>query len=169
MYEEDPGYAPVYFVDDDETYSLWSEILPGLWMGGTDDSDTIDYGTSLSVQPQITQDNFDLVVTLYAWAKPVDWHVQEIRYGFYDDKMSNIDLDVLNNIVEQTYQAWKSGKKVLVRCQAGLNRSGLTMALVLMRSGMSAAGAIELMREKRTKYAVCNKEFEKYLLNLDRN
>ena len=83
--------------------------------------------------------------------------------------MSNIDLDVLNNIVEQTYQAWKSGKKVLVRCQAGLNRSGLTMALVLMRSGMSAAGAIELMREKRTKYAVCNKEFEKYLLNLDRN
>lgn len=159
------GYAPAHEIDDWD-FPLHSEILPGLWVGGTDDMDTIEYSGNPHADKAITKKDFDAVVTLYAWANPVDWMVQEMRFGFYDSDVDHIDREALASAVGFARSKWKSGKKVLIRCQAGLNRSGLTAALVLMQSGYTADEAINLLRTKRSKYVLINKEFEEFLRTL---
>jgi protein-tyrosine phosphatase len=53
------------------------------------------------------------------------------------------------------------GESVLASCGAGLNRSGLVSALVLVRLGMKPGEAIETVREKRSPYALTNRVFQK--------
>ena len=107
------------------------------------------------------------MVTLYSWAQPVDWLVEEVRYGFYDSEISHINFDAVERAAEFAYGAWKSGKRVLIRCQAGINRSSLVMAHVLMKDGLSAKSAINLMREKRSDAVLLNKYFVDYLIMSD--
>lgn len=143
---------------------LWSEVLPGLWQGGTDDDDLV-YLTDRVVS--ITARDFDFVTTLYAHANPVDWHVQELRHGIWDGDMSDFDMEALLFVVRMTHTAWKSGKRTLIRCQAGWNRSGLVTALVMIMDGIPAREAIDLIREKRSPMALCNATFEKWLLEFN--
>ena len=146
-----------------EQTQLWSEILPGLWQGGTDDSDWIDSGKR---RGQITRYDFDAVYTFFGAANPADYGVHETRFAFYDGDMSDFDVESdLLPIAQKAHADWVSGKKVLIRCQAGLNRSGLVMALVLMRAGHDARQAIDLIRTNRTEAALCNTVFERWLLN----
>lgn len=163
---EESGVAPQHEIDWD--FPLWSEILSGLWLGGTDDFDTIDYEANPYGTREITRKEFDAVVTLYAWARPVDWFVEEVRYGFYDDN-SSFDEEALMRAAKYAHEQWKSGKRVLVRCQAGINRSGLTMGLVLMLEGYTADEAIKLMRTKRSSSVLINESFERYLKELKLN
>jgi hypothetical protein len=142
---------------------LWSELLPGLWQGGTDDDDIYDQLAT----PAITKKSFDFVITAYAWANPVDWFVKEIRFGFYDSDMADFDPNDLHGIVRMAHEEWKRGQRVLIRCQAGMNRSGLIMALVLIREGYTAQEAIDLIRAKRSKHALFNGRFEKWLKEVD--
>jgi protein tyrosine/serine phosphatase len=139
---------------------LWSEILPGLWMGGTSDHATLGQQDS---KPEITNLHFDTVATLYASALPVDWYVKELRLGFYDHDQVDIDQHDLDQLVTSLYSDWQAGKRVLIRCQAGWNRSGLITGLVLMREGFSAEEAIDLIRRMRSPNALCNSTFEQYL------
>ena len=164
---EESGVAPQHLIDWD--FPLWSEILSGLWLGGTDDFDTIEYEVNTWGPRDITKKDFDVVVTLYAWAQPVDWFVEEVRYGFYDDNSNTFDEAALMRAAKYAHEQWKSGKKVLVRCQAGINRSGLTMGIVLMLEGFTADQAIEMMRTKRSKAVLINDSFERYLKELKLN
>jgi protein-tyrosine phosphatase len=107
--------------------------------------------------------HFDTVATLYAYALPVDWYVKEIRLGFYDHDQVDLDQRDIDQAVSSIYSDWKAGKRVLIRCQAGWNRSGLITGLVLMREGYSANEAIELIRNRRSLNAICNQTFEQYL------
>lgn len=142
--------------------ALFSEILPNLFQGGTDDDDVIH--VAHASYKRRSDMPFDSIVTMYAWAKPADWSVQELRYGIPDNLISDIDLNRLRKAVDFAHQQWKSGDRVLIRCQAGLNRSGLVMALVLIKDGYSAIDAIELIRTQRGEYAICNSHYEKWLL-----
>ena len=45
----------------------------------------------------------------------------------------------------------------------GWNRSGLVLALVLLLDGYSADEAIELIREKRSPYALSNSSFVRFI------
>jgi hypothetical protein len=139
---------------------LWSEILPGLWMGGTADSD-VEGGRN--PEGKITGEHFNTVVTLYASANPVGWYVKELRLGFYDHEEVDVDANDLHQVVQAAHEDWKAGRKVLIRCQAGLNRSGLVTALVLARDGMPIDDAIDLLRQKRSPAALCNPEFVDWL------
>jgi len=67
--------------------------------------------------------------------------------------------------VEFGYNRWLSGDRVLVRCQAGLNRSGLVTALILMSTGLDAGTAIEEIRKKRAEVALFNNEYVTWLIN----
>lgn len=140
--------------------SLWNELAPGLWMGGTADKDDIRFEVCM---PSITPAHFDTVITLYAWAGPVDWYVKEIRLGFFDHCEVDLDLHDLAQAVRAAHQDWIRGKRVLIRCQAGWNRSGLVSALVLMLNGESVEDAIDLLRENRSPYALCNPDFVDWL------
>jgi len=168
VYEiEESGVAPQHEID--WNFPLWSEILSGLWLGGTDDFDTIDYEANTFGPREITKKEFEVVVTLYAWARPVDWFVEEVRYGFYDDSSDNFDEAAVLRVAKYAHEQWKSGKSVLVRCQAGINRSGLVMGIVLMMEGYTAEQAIELMRSKRSSSVLINRSFENYLKELKLN
>lgn len=57
----------------------------------------------------------------------------------------------------------------LVHCQAGLNRSGLVLALVLMGRGKTARDAIAHLRKRRHSAVLCNTHFEQWLLNQKSN
>jgi protein-tyrosine phosphatase len=106
-------------------------------------------------------------VTLYAAARPVDWHVRELRYGMWDSNLSDVDFEDIFDIVQLAHSDWARGKKVLIRCQAGWNRSGLITALVLIREGYEPAEAIRLIRQNRSSWALCNADFVNFLLTVD--
>jgi hypothetical protein len=149
---------------------LWTETLPNLWQGGTLDTWAEDHWFLQIDRPskRITTKDFDSVYTLYASAEPADWFVKEVRLGFWDSAMGDFNPETeLEDIVKMAHKDWKSGKRVLIRCQAGLNRSGIVMALVLIREGYSPEEAITVMREKRSEAVLCNKHFVSYLLGLN--
>ena len=141
---------------------LYSIIAPNLFQGGTDDLDVIHLAQTDS-RPRIDLP-FDAIVTMYAWARPADWKVQEFRYGVPDAAITDIDLDRLRQAVEFGYDRWKEGDRVLVRCQAGLNRSGLVLALILIKDGLTPTEAIARIRENRGEDALFNRVFHNWLL-----
>jgi protein-tyrosine phosphatase len=106
---------------------------------------------------------------MYAWARPADWNIQEFRYGVPDASIKDIDLNRLRQAVEFGYDRWKQGDRVLVRCQAGLNRSGLVMALILIKDGFTPYQAIDLIRQRRTDIALFNENFVNWLLTSGAN
>jgi protein-tyrosine phosphatase len=143
--------------------SLYSEIAPNLFMGGTADEDVIHQ--AVAYNKARTDLPFDAIITMYAWANPADWRVQEFRYGIYDSAITDIDLDRLKQAVEFGYNRWLSGDRVLVRCQAGLNRSGLVTALIMMSTGLDAETAIEQIRKNRADIALFNNNYVQWLMS----
>ena len=143
--------------------SLYSEIAPNLFMGGTADEDVIHQ--AVAYNKARTDLPFDAIITMYAWANPADWRVQEFRYGIYDSAIADIDLDRLKQAVEFGYNRWLSGDRVLVRCQAGLNRSGLVTALIMMSTGLDAETAIEQIRKNRADIALFNNNYVEWLMS----
>ena len=144
-----------------ELTPLYSEVAPNLFMGGTDDNATIDQAQKL--RHFEGSNEFDCVVTLYAWAAPANWGVEERRFGFPDSNIIEEYIPTILELAQWAHSKWAAGKRVNIRCQAGLNRSGLVTALTLMISGMSAQDAINTLREKRSDYALCNGEYERWL------
>ena len=143
--------------------ATWSEVLPNLWQGGTEDDDIYLQHD----QPTITKDNFDSVYTLYGWANPVGWFVKETRLGFHDSDSLTVHPKQLYDLASQAHRDWKEDKRVLIRCQAGLNRSALITALVLIKEGFTASQAITLLRKTRSEYVLINPHFEKWLLETE--
>lgn len=164
-------FAPDYS-DITEGENLWDEILPNLWQGGTDDADEIGDDTYVEKfvakdASFITPDKFDTVISLYQYSNPVGWFVKELRYCVYDSIIGELNQTELFSIVRFAHAEWKNGKKTLIRCQAGLNRSSLVTALVLIREGYTPEDAVALIRKKRSSWCLFNQDFEKYLLEFD--
>lgn len=140
---------------------LYSEILPGLFMGGTADNDVVDIAKPLRNLNEVQE--FDSVVTCYSWAQPMSWYVHENRYGFSDGPIDEKTFAKVNELADWLHKEWKSGMRCLSRCQAGANRSGLVLGRVLMIEGYTAKEAINLIRSKRGPYALFNDHFVRYL------
>jgi protein-tyrosine phosphatase len=139
-----------------------SEILPGLFQGGTEDDDVVHVAAQ---EHRFASDSaYDVVVTLYASAQPAPWGVEELRYGFMDSALEGPDIARVIRAARYAYQRWTDGDTVLIRCQAGMNRSGLVTALVLVMAGLSPAQAIALIRERRSSGALFNDHFVRWLL-----
>ena len=157
-------YAPKYYKQDELPESLYSEIVSGLWMGGTAEDDWVADGKELTDFNHGI--DFDAVVTLFSWAHPMPWGIEELRWGFADGHTDLVDKIKLFRVVDWAYERWQSGDKTLIRCQAGLNRSGLITAMVLMKADYSVKEAIELIRTKRAAIALFNNHFVDYLISL---
>lgn len=145
-----------------ESDPLYTEILPGLFMGGTANNDTIF--TPAGVRVPREDMPFKSVVTMFYAARPVDWGIHEMRYHIIDGSLNNVDLERLGDVVSWAYKQWKRGDgAILIRCQAGVNRSGLVTSLVLMKEGYSATKAISLIQNKRFNHCMQNGEYIKWL------
>lgn len=86
---------------------------------------------------------------------------------FPDSELEDSNIEEIHSISEWIFSEWKSGKNVLIRCQAGLNRSSLCTVFVLMKLGYSAKDAISLIRARRSPHVLFNKSFVSYLESLD--
>jgi len=146
----------------EDPLSLWSEIIPNLWVGGTDDFDVVNVPKRL---PNFGEEKmFDVVISLYAHSQPVGWHVKELRYGFGDGPLSPEDDKELDKIAEWAHQEFLSKNRVGIRCQMGINRSAYVAGKLLLKLGYQPTEAIAIIREKRSPYALNNKHFEAALL-----
>jgi hypothetical protein len=149
--------------EDEDDLALYSEITTNLWQGGTGQYETTYQGNK-RLPAMNDPKQFDVVVSLNAYALPVGWLVKELRFGFADGPLDSRLIAEVEQVADWAYAEWKKNQRVLVRCEAGLNRSGLVNGLILMRDGMKAEEAILLIREKRNRFALNNAAFEKYLL-----
>lgn len=142
----------------------WDEVMPNLWIGG---HFCQLYGSvdGLCFPGQ----NFTHVVSLHreADARFKPGHgVEHVYYEIDDDDTEELDAahrTGLDELADAVWWAVWNGEKVLVRCAAGLNRSGLLTGLVLLRFGKSAEEAMALMRKVRSPYVLINHRFAAYL------
>lgn len=105
---------------------------------------------------------FDVVVTLDSRitnAKDLapEPFVEHLPWNIADGHWP--DLDELVSLAATIHDRLAAGKQVLVRCMAGLNRSGLVCASVLVRQGASPEDAIGTVRAARSRHALCNPRF----------
>ncbi|MCX6433819.1 MAG: hypothetical protein NTX29_13945 [Actinobacteria bacterium] len=139
-----------------------TEILPGMFVGGTADEDYI--GSPAAEGHYAFNHPYDVVLTLFADAQPVPWGVTELRYGFPDDEVQDHWAINCLAVAHFGFTAWHAGSPVLVRCQQGVNRSGFVAALMLLFNGYSAEGAIALLRERRGPAMLNNESLELWLV-----
>lgn len=160
---DDPSY------DDFLPKDIWTEVAPNLWQGGTDDNDIIGMKVlDAEYEPRITIEDFDTVITLHAWSNPADWGVKELRYPFHDGEVGrDVFAKDLFFLAKYVSDELDQGKRVLVRCLAGLNRSGLVNALVLVRQGYTAEHALSTITDARSQWVMCNEDFKKWLLSIN--
>lgn len=137
-------------------YDDHHEIMPRLFMGGSpwgsriDDEDRVFkmQGFNLDEKP------FDSVITLFPKAYPVGYGVEERRFGFPDDLVGGVIGEYREKILEIAswgHTRWQAGDRLLIRCAAGENRSGLITLLVLQKHGLETDEAVDLIRQKRQK------------------
>ncbi|HEY5657332.1 MAG TPA: dual specificity protein phosphatase family protein [Myxococcota bacterium] len=75
------------------------------------------------------------------------------------------DARLLHGLADQLAKHVRAGRKVLVTCWEGRNRSGIVSALTLMRlKRMRPETAINTVRKQRRKPSLTNPMFERYLL-----
>lgn len=131
-----------------------SHIKGNLWLGGCVDG--------LELPEQVEH-----LISLYPWEQYMMRHMPSsvLAVPLYDEggEVPTAKIDSISRWVHERMQEGVT----LVHCQAGLNRSSLVAAAALMRTGMSAEEAIDLIREKRSPACLCNKSFEGWLLGYE--
>lgn len=130
---------------------LISHIEDNLYVGGCIDGVRLD-------------DDFQTVFSLYKWERyALGPDTARVEVTMYDS--SDIPDPVqLHEIADSVVAELGRGGKVLVHCQAGLNRSNLIAALALIKRGRSPQDAIDFLRERRSPVVLCNQSFETWLL-----
>ncbi|MFJ7781053.1 dual specificity protein phosphatase family protein [Streptomyces yangpuensis] len=137
----------------------WSEVSPGLWMGGHFWTDRTG-----AVQPAVAAHEFDLVISLFTRAghgpHPAARHlITELP----DGPLTADQIHAVRELARTVALALRDGRTVLVRCHSGYNRSGLVIAQSLIELDCTADAAISLIRQKRSPRALNNETFERYL------
>ncbi|MEU9477029.1 protein phosphatase [Streptomyces sp. NPDC048191] len=140
--------------------SPWNEIVPGLWMGGHEFR-----GRSGRPELAVVRDEFDVVQTLlrlpgYGPDPGVEHHVWPIP----DGPLDGTQLAGVIRLARAANEALDAGRRVLVRCYHGYNRSGLVVAHALVQRGRASPDeVIQLIRARRSAWALHNELFVEYL------
>lgn len=117
--------------------------------------------------PELRARGFDLLVLAAEEIQPPAWAFPGVRviYAPSDDS-SHIPESTAHPAAQEVARYLRAGKRVLVTCAAGLNRSGLISALALWyatgRSGRECVAQVQ----KRRAYALCNTWFADYVSSL---
>ncbi len=129
---------------------LITPIDDGFWQGGCIG------GVNL-------QGYFKHIVSLYPWERYVPGGELDsfVEVRLYDGSTVPPE-EQLYSLATHINFCRKHGR-VLVHCQAGLNRSGLLAGLALVLGGMRASDAIAKLRAGRSPAVLCNKSFENWL------
>ncbi|WP_199742952.1 protein-tyrosine phosphatase family protein [Nocardia stercoris] len=137
----------------------WDEIASGLWMGGHQRK-----GTGGGLVPVLVGSEFDVVISLYQQAghgpaPEVEHHVALMP----DGPLTTRQIDRVRELAGIAATAIHGGRRVLVRCYAGYNRSGLVAGQTLIQLGHTPKDAIDRIRARRSPWALHNRLFVDYL------
>lgn len=129
------------------------EVYPGLWIGG-------------SWRGAPAAGEFDTVLTLCGSyeATPVPRGTRHVHVPLRDREDGIPDPQQLAELVAKVVEWVRSDQRVLVRCYAGLNRSGLIVGLALCElTGLPGELMISAMRAHRDEKVLCNPAFAAYV------
>ncbi|MEV5726475.1 dual specificity protein phosphatase family protein [Streptomyces pharetrae] len=136
----------------------WHEVVPGLWMGGH------EFRGPGGLEFAVVRDEFDLVQSLLRLpGHGPDPGVEHQVWPIPDGPLDGTQLAGVIRLAQAACEAVDAGRRVLVRCYHGYNRSGLVVAHALVRRGRSAEEAIRLIRARRSPWALHNELFVEYL------
>lgn len=125
-----------------------SNVSPKLWVGS---------------RPPVDRDlpAFDVVALCAVEVQPdMGFHGRLIRCPIPDAVLSINELSRAIAASKQVAESLLAGKRVLVTCHAGLNRSAFVACLALSRvTTMGASDLISLMRTRRSPAALSNQHF----------
>ena len=139
--------------------SPWNEIVPGLWMGGHEFR-----GRSGQLEFAVVHRQFDLVQTLLRLpGHGPDAGVEHHVWPVPDGPLDGTQLAGVIRLALAACEALDGSRRVLVRCYHGYNRSGLVVAHALVLAGHTTDDAIELIRARRSPWALHNELFVEYL------
>ncbi|RKE17140.1 protein phosphatase [Streptomyces sp. TLI_171] len=137
----------------------WDEIAPGLWLGGLHWSDAAGRPS-----PVVVGAEFDLVVSLCrAAGHGPDREVPHRVLVLPDGPLDAWQLAAVQAMALATAEAMAFGRRVLVRCARGDDRSGLVAAQALLVLGLTVDEAVGLVRANRSLRALRNELFLDYL------
>lgn len=144
----------------------WDRIITGntlwsLWQGG------MHYGPHMKPCAP-TADDFDMVISMAGRGmsgQRVMGSLMDNHHSFYisDAKLGPLEMSFVSEAKDLVAQGIVDDMKILVRCQMGLNRSGLVVALTLLDQGFTPAMALSLIRAKRSPDALSNPWFVEYI------
>lgn len=159
-YKRKLGRAPsVVETTATEIYDA-SNIAPRLWIGARPPLDR-------------TYPGVDMIVLCAAEYQPRTMpHFTEtlIHCPIPDDALSSTEKSRAIAAARHVAKALKEGKRALVTCQQGKNRSAFVAALALSQiTKLTAEQLVELVRAKRHPDALYNPHFREYLATFNRN
>jgi hypothetical protein len=145
----------------------WDEVIPGLFQGGQIwEGPPGRKWSDWDAQRVKVREEFDAVFSFFWYDEPgqgpssgVEHHHYPIQDGVLDDE----ELAEVRGYARVIARKVQAGDKVLVRCQAGYNRSGLVTAFALMELGYRAEDAVALIRKARGETALFRIVFLEYL------
>lgn len=146
----------------------WNRISGGLHIGGH----YYDPQQQLRALPVQVNYQFQFVLSLYAdqkFAFGPPSSVRHLRFLIPDGILTAAEWTAVKATALQVANVLRTGRQVLVRCEAGYNRSGLVAGLVLLSQGRTAQQAIDLIRRKRSPHALYNPHFIELLHQEERN
>ena len=133
------------------------------------DVDEIDHNLWQGSWPHHLDKKFQFVINVANDKKypeyKTDMNQHQISTFFKDSEYVMPDDELLHGLADMVNRFRKIGP-VLVHCHAGLNRSGLIVALSLMKTGYSANDAITKVKSRRPR-ALYNQRFCRWLMELE--
>ena len=121
-----------------------TEIVPGVWQSG-------------SPEPG---EHWDAVIDLDCSAPPLEGVAFYAHWPIEDGPAP--ETVVLVALADLVNDLRRGGKRILIHCAGGVNRSGLLAAAALIRDGMGAVEAVKTVRARRPG-ALINPEFVRLL------
>ena len=130
-------------------------VVKNLWMGSAPLCDTED--------SRRMQYRFDVLVLAAMEHQPSSLCFPGVRviHAPIDDGryVPENEIRIVSRASELVANALRIGKRVLVTCWQGRNRSGFIVAMALVRLGIHPDQAIELVRRARGQTALSNEAF----------
>jgi hypothetical protein len=155
------------YIEDMETAPPFTLIAKNLYMGSKKALKLTGGGTRKAA--------FSLYVSTAKEVRPPSgvpgvheslWiKLEDVPWRYRDDPESIATLIEVSEVIARMV---KSGHKVLIVCQMGMNRSGFVTALVLMHLGYSLNSAMKKVRQ-RHQCTMCNESFVKALKYIEGN
>jgi hypothetical protein len=142
------------FDEDGWPLDPYAEVIPGLAQASS-------WITPLEL---LDEHGFDASVDVGGWDQSVELVGRDYTFLLLDDVPWIEDADAIHALGRAVADMVASGRRVVVNCAAGMNRSGLIVGRALIFLGYAPREAIRLIRAARGPKALYNRAFEEFLL-----